>query len=334
MVEKLEFFEEKDSVKSIIGILKRLIKQYGILPDGYLLLCQELSKCSPIAIILPSYDPLDYDILHSFLNKKINIFSNYTLAKKMLCSFPIVYKIIKQILSSEKLKFLPTDVNDLMKKLVAKRKVYDQLAVDRAAPRVPLPDGYSGPAAEVYPNYPLHTMENHYTADKQTDEGEDGNCNKYYNESPCFTGGITFIMCNHGIVKGFTCMQCGESPLMIINPLLHRLPTRVEAKQRYLLYDNACKARKMAELRFPHRVRRWTFLVDRKHWENHTDCSAGFNMDSYADLKTVNSQTCEQTNRSLRKLSVVVAYLGWDNYLKVLELFFVSKNLKVNKKFV
>ena len=51
-------------------------------------------------------------------------------------------------------------------------------------------------------------------------------------------------------------------------------------------------------------------------------------MDEYPSLKKVNSQVSEQTNRSLRKLSVVLAYYGWENYLRVIELFLVMKNLK------
>ena len=83
----------------------------------------------------------------------------------------------------------------------------------------------------------------------------------------------------------------------------------MKAGHRYLLYDHACQARKGAELRFPHRVRNWALLVDRKHWVNHTTCSQSFNIDEYPQLKNVNSQISEQLNRSLRKLHSVVAYL-------------------------
>ena len=54
-------------------------------------------------------------------------------------------------------------------------------------------------------------------------------------------------------------------------------------------------------------------------------------MDEYPTLKHINSQVSEQTNRSLRKLSVDLAYYGWDNYLKIVKLFFVIKNLKIKK---
>ena len=117
-----------------------------------------------------------------------------------------------------------------------------------------------------------------------------------------------------------------EFSIQLSGPCTRRLPNRVKAGHRFLLYDNACQARKGAELRFPHRVRNWSMLVDRKHWPNHTDCSQSFNVDEYPQLKHVNSQISEQLNRSLRKLSSVVAYLGWDNYLRVIELFLVNRN--------
>ena len=181
----------------------------------------------------------------------------------------------------------------------------------------------------MYPGYPLHTLKNIYVADTKADSsaGKD-DCNKIYNESATITGGITHITCQHGLVKGFTAMKRGESVDMIVHPCISRLPQRVQAKRRYLLYDNACQARKFAERRFPHKVRHWTFLVDRKHWDNHTTCSQAFCMDEYPSLRKVNSQVSEQTNRSLRKRSIVLAYYGWENYLKVIELFLVAKNLK------
>ncbi len=97
------------------------------------------------------------------------------------------------------------------------------------------------------------------------------------------------------------------------------------------MYDNACHLLQWILNRYPHRGRRWTFLIDRKHQDNHTSCSVAFNMDLYPVLKTVNSQLSEQTSRSLRKLATNLAYYESANYLKVLEMFFVTRNLKIKK---
>ena len=113
-------------------------------------------------------------------------------------------------------------------------KLARDLAVPRSKPKKPEPE------SQVYPFYPLHTVNNKYQADSAKDKSEDDQCNKDYNESSTFTGGITHITCNHSIVKGFTAMKRGESVKMIINPCITRLPQRVQANRRFLLHDNAC----------------------------------------------------------------------------------------------
>ena len=82
-----------------------------------------------------------------------------------------------------------------------------------------------------------------------------------------------------------------------------------------------------------HGVRNWTSLVDRTHWKNHQACHLGYNMDLYPQLKGVNSQQAEQINRSLRSLSVVLAYSTFDHYMRILELYFVYKNVKTRQGF-
>ena len=54
-------------------------------------------------------------------------------------------------------------------------------------------------------------------------------------------------------------------------------------------------------------------------------------MDEFPQLKSVNSQQGEQINRSLHSLATVLAHLRWETYLKVLELYFVHRNLRVKK---
>ena len=83
-------------------------------------------------------------------------------------------------------------------------------------------------------------------------------------------------------------------------------------------------------LPFPHRVRHWTFVIDRTHFKNHKTCFSGYNMDEFPQLKSVNSQQGEQINRSLHSLATVLAHLRWETYLKVLELYFVHGILRVN----
>ena len=330
---KIDASKPTPFLKEVSILLQRLETNGLQLPAPYHLLFKEISKCTPIAVLLPSHDDIDYRLLEAFLNRTVDIFGDYSATKKVTEAFPVIIRIIKEILDFEKCMFLPKDVSDVFHAIIALKNNYNKLARERAVPRKH-PTSQS-PAAQVYPFYPAHSMKHTYAADSQPDKTDDTDeCNKIYNESSTITGGITHLTCNHSIVKGFTAMKRGESVEMIVNPLVSRLPQRVQARRRFLLYDNACQARKYAERRYPHRVRNWTFLVDRKHWDNHTACSQAFCMDEYPSLKKINSQVSEQTNRSLRKLSVVLAYYGWENYLRVIELFFVARNLKIKGKLI
>ena len=51
-----------------------------------------------------------------------------------------------------------------------------------------------------------------------------------------------------------------------------------------------------------HEISKFSIFSDRHHWKNHVGCSLSYNCDKYHYLKNVNSQICEQKNRSLRKL--------------------------------
>ena len=52
------------------------------------------------------------------------------------------------------------------------------------------------------------------------------------------------------------------------------------------------------------------------------------NIDKYHFLSNINSQISEQLNWSFRKLPTILAYSEGENYLKRLEMFFVTKNFK------
>ena len=57
-------------------------------------------------------------------------------------------------------------------------------------------------------------------------------------------------------------------------------------------------------------------------------------MDLYPQLKGINSQQSEQINRSLRSLSVILAHSKFETYMKVLELFFLYRNVRVKKDMI
>ena len=291
----------------------------------------EISRETPISALLSSYSEKDYKGLEKYLNDEIDIFKSSELIANFYDCFPVLAKSFKSILDLENKENndnkLPKDVVTIVKLMVQLRYDFNDLARKLAPPRITPSSGWESPSAEVYPGYPTHTMENQYFADQSKDKDEDKNCEKNYYESPHITGGISHVTCKHGIVKGFTCMASGESPQMFLNVLLRRLPRKVRAKRRVFLYDNSCNAMKIALRRYPFRIRRWQFLVDRHHWPNHVACSQAFNMSHYSYLSDVNSQLSEQLNRKLRKMAIPLAEMTFDNYKKTLEIFFAYQNL-------
>ena len=140
------------------------------------------------------------------------------------------------------------------------------------------------------------------------------------------------MILSHLSSPDLTCPHLLSPDLLIcqvLAPVVRRLPGCVRANRRFFIYDNSCAAHRCAMQRFPHRVSRWTFVIDMTHWKNHTSCHVGYNMDEFPQLKHVNSQQAEQINRSLRSLSTVLAHYIWETYLKVLELYFVRKNMRI-----
>ena len=116
-----------------------------------------------------------------------------------------------------------------------------------------------------------------------------------------------------------------------MHSLLRRLPAKVKAKRRVVIYDYACKMHKCALRRFPYRIRRFQFVIDRHHLANHKTCSSVYDMSKYPFMNNINSQLAEQLNNSLRKLSTVAAYSKFETYKKIIEIFITVKNLKIKQ---
>ena len=76
---------------------------------------------------------------------------------------------------------------------------------------------------------------------------------------------------------------------------------------------------------YPYGIIRHQFVVGRPNQANHTTCSAAYDMSRYPY-----SQIAEQLNNCLRKLSTVLAYSKFENYMKIVEIFVSVKNLKLN----
>ena len=174
------------------------------------------------------------------------------------------------------------------------------------------------------------TMENIYRADrKQNISEEKDDCEKHFNSASTKSGGIGTLSCNHKVIKGFRAIRNGESPVIFCHSILRRLPAKVQAHKRVVIYDFACQMHKVCLRRYPHRIRRFQFVIDRHHQVNHKACSKGYDISKYPVMNDINTQIAEQLNNSLRKLSTVVAYSNFQTYLRIIQIFITVKNLKI-----
>ena len=135
----------------------------------------------------------------------------------------------------------------------------------------------------------------------KTERADDDDCNKDYPKAPKMTPGLAHIFCQHKVCKGFVSMTSAENLEIFTKILTRRLPKSVKASRRVFLYDNSCNLHKNALKRDAKEISKFRIFTDRHHWKNHTGCSESYNSDQYHYLKKVNTQICEQKNRSLRK---------------------------------
>ena len=334
--ERLSDMDLDENGTSVLELLYRIASEHELVPECYLPFLNELRLETPISALMVPYssDRKTYEKFLEYLNNKIDILSSPASIEIFINKFPVIIDCMKYILdreNSSKMKnhpFLPTDVSVIIKNMIKLRFQFERLSRKFAAPRVvPKPD-FSPPKADCFSSYPIHTMENLYKADKKPDENED-DCEKNFDSAASISGGIGTVSCNHKITKGFRAIQKGESPVIFCHSLLRRLPEKVKAHKRVVVYDFACKMHKCCLRRYPYRIRRFQFVIDRHHQSNHKACSQAYNISKYPDMDHVNTQIAEQLNNSLRKLSTVVAYSNFETYLRIIHIFLTIKNLKI-----
>jgi hypothetical protein len=185
---KMKKIKKHNEISSkLINLLELSSKTSGEVPRQYWYLLEELSKETPISQLFSSYDLVDYNIFEAY-------FKDFMLASRMKSAFPTIMKIMRTIVQEDQF-FLPEEIKELLSATVNLRFKFNALARRNAVPRIKPNSDFTEPIAEVYPNNPVHTMENVYRADKEKDSNEDGGCNKDYNECPTITGGLTHITC-------------------------------------------------------------------------------------------------------------------------------------------
>ena len=120
------------------------------------------------------------------------------ISEEFLNNFPIVLKMIQNILKQEhgedrfEDEYLPDDVAEIFKEMIKLRIRFDKLSKSLASKRKAPGEHFKPPVADVFPDYPIHTLDNVYKADNKKDPEEDGDvqCNKSFESSATISGGI------------------------------------------------------------------------------------------------------------------------------------------------
>jgi hypothetical protein len=245
-VDTLNKMELPLNARSVLEMLNRISAKHKHLPSGYTFFLHELQLVTPIsALMLPySSNRALYEKLMKYLNNKMDIFSSAEILEEFVDNFPIITECIKNILeaeNSQQNRFLPLDVSSILKNMIKLRFEFDKQSKKLVAQRTKPKAGFAEPVADFFPNYPIHTMENLYKADSKPDDSEDDACEKSFSGASTISGGIGTLSCNHKITKGFRAIKKGESPVIFCNSILRRLPEKVKAHKRVVVYNFACK---------------------------------------------------------------------------------------------
>ena len=330
VVKKLKPLLQKayEGENAILELLEHISQLKGDnLPPCYVDLLREVSKNTPVVGMIQSQSRIFLASIKSYLDNKVDIFEDKDILDHVNGEVPVLVQIMSDIKEFEKTTFLPEAVIVLFNSILKLYSNVRKLAVQRYVKE----EDFNGeePATDVFPSLPLHSKKKFFKADRMKTMDDEEECNKEYPKAPKMTPGLAHVFCRHGICKGFTTMTTAENPEMFTKFLTRRLPKNVQAQRRVFLYDNACNLHKNALKRDAHEISKFRIFTDRHHWKNHTGCSESYNCDKYDYLKDVNSQICEQKNRSLRKLSSTLAYCGFEHYTTKVKLFFIMNNLEV-----
>ena len=118
-------------------------------------------------------------------------------------------------------------------------------------------------------------------------------------------------------------MLSGESPAMLFDLVMTRFEHNYNP---HIIYDASCIAKEFGYNRELRRFMQLSITSDRFHKINHKSCSNSFKTSEYNQLEKINSEACEQTNSSLRRVTSSTTFMS-----PTLTLFMADINISANK---
>ncbi|OSX77405.1 hypothetical protein BU14_0150s0017 [Porphyra umbilicalis] len=142
-----------------------------------------------------------------------------------------------------------------------------------------------------------------------------GMCSKHYAKAHKFSpGAMTFCCgCKHPLILAFTVLDRKEAPQVLLNMLL----TRFARIPKFLIYDFACGAFRVALGKLGWLLLDCTVVSDRFHMFNHL-CSDAFDPRSYTKMDGVDTGAPEQRNAPIRRIQTTLQGMGVVPYANLL----------------
>lgn len=289
-------------------------------PLSLQLIFGELSRCSP-TVGLFQIAGKRYESVRSILQEISN--GDFS---KLEIELPVLKKSCPLLI-----KFLSSQ--DIQKPLISSLLHSVLLAIEAPFVGKEMPGRYFyGPSSEAhetlgyFPNYPVRHRNAKYAANNNHRDTLAPECRKYSQRHPTLTPGMLTLFCPHGICLGFQIMETPESPKTVFDILM----VRFKRMPKLIIYDNSCHLHTYALKREPVRFQDTRFMVDRLHFKRgHIGCSLGYGMNTYStdpSIASINSQVNEQANRFIHNLSTQMSFMGPENAIQHLKIFFALRN--------
>ena len=185
---------------------------------------------------------------------------------------------------------------------------------------------------QKYPNFPILRERAKYKRDciMQDKIQRKQACQKEFPSHSKLTPGLYLLTCGctQKTIYGFSMMLSGESPAMLFDLVMTRFEHNYNP---HIIYDASCIAKEFGYNRELRRFMQLSITSDRFHEVNHKSCSNSFKTSEYNQLEKINSEACEQTNSSLRRVTSSTTFMSPTMYMMSLTLFMADINISANK---
>ena len=185
---------------------------------------------------------------------------------------------------------------------------------------------------QKYPNFPILRERAKYKRDciMQDKIQRKQACQKEFPSHSKLTPGLYWLTCGctQKTIYGFSMMLSGESPAMLFDLVMTRFEHNYNP---HIVYDASCIAKEFGYNRELRRFMQLSITSDRFHEVNHKSCSNSFKTSEYNQLEKINSEACEQTNSSLRRVTSSTTFMSPTMYMRSLTLFMADINISANK---